>query len=83
MLDEFAKARVGGLRFLPISGGNRAGPFAKEFPTLTCLALRAAFEALPPQRQQYVSVARLDMCVYREAGGHTYSLHFNALLTPF
>ena len=43
-----------------------AGPFAPELPTLTCTALRAAFDTLPQQEQQHVAVARLDMCIFVE-----------------
>ena len=67
MLREFARARLGGLRMLPISGGIFAGPFAPELPTLTSSALRNAFDALPDDVQHIVSVARLDMCIFMES----------------
>jgi hypothetical protein len=66
VLGEFSRARLGGLRLLPISGGIFAGPFAPELPELTCSALRAAFDALPDRAQQVVSVARLEVCIFVE-----------------
>ena len=66
MLREFGKSRMGGLRMLPISGGIFAGPFAPELPVLTRIALRGAFDGLPRNLQQAVSVARLDMCIFME-----------------
>ena len=67
VLRTFARARLGGLRLLPISGGIFAGPFAPELPDLTCSALRGAFDALPDRAQHIVSVARLEMCIFVEA----------------
>ena len=67
VLREFAGAKLGGLRMLPISGGIFAGPFAKELPALTSSALRSAFDALPDRAQHIVSVARLDMCIFMES----------------
>ena len=67
VLREFATARLGGLRMLPISGGIFAGPFARDLPTLTSTALRSAFDSLPNRAQQVVSVARLDMCIFMES----------------
>ena len=67
VLREFANARLGGLRLLPISGGIFAGPFAPELPALTASALRSAFDALPDREQQMVSVARLDLCIFVES----------------
>ena len=66
VLRQFAGARLGGLRMLPVSGGIFAGPFADELPQLTCSALRMAFDALPDREQHIVSVARLDMCIFEE-----------------
>ena len=76
MLREFAHARLGGLRMLPISGGIFAGPFASELPSLTCAALRGAFDALPDREQQKVSVARLDMCIFMESEYDAYAQAF-------
>lgn len=67
VLREFSRARLGGLRLLPISGGIFAGPFAPELPELTCSALRQAFDDLPGRAQHIVSVARLDMCIFMES----------------
>jgi hypothetical protein len=75
-LREFATARLGGLRMLPISGGIFAGPFAPSLPRLTCAALRGAFDALPDRAQQVVSVARLDMCVFMESEYAAYAQAF-------
>ena len=66
LLREFTRSRLGGLRLLPISGGIFAGPFASELPSLTCSALRSAFDGLPSNLQHIVSVARLDMCIFNE-----------------
>ena len=66
MLAEFAKARLGGLRMLPLSGGLFSGPFGAEMPRLTAAALRRAFDGLPDRTQHIVSVARLDMCIFVE-----------------
>ena len=66
VLREFAGAKLGGLRMLPISGGVFAGKFAPELPALTCAALRGAFDALPARARHVVSVARLDMCIFDE-----------------
>lgn len=76
MLREFAKARLGGLRMLPISGGIFAGPFAPELPALTCSALRAAFDGLPAHAQHKVSVARLDMCIFVESEYEAFAVAF-------
>ena len=67
VLREFAQSRLGGLRLLPISGGIFAGPFAPELPSLTCSALRRAFDGLPDRAQHIVSVARLDICIFVQA----------------
>ena len=53
---------------LPISGGIFAGRFAPELPSLTCSALRGAFDGLPARAQHVVSVARLDMCIFNQQG---------------
>jgi hypothetical protein len=76
VLREFARARLGGLRLLPISGGIFAGPFAPELPALTCSALRAAFDDLPERAQHMVSVARLDMCIFNESEYDSYAAAF-------
>ena len=76
VLREFAKARLGGLRMLPISGGVFAGPFAEELPTLTAAALRGAFDALPDRSQHTVSVARLEMCIFDESEYDAYTAAF-------
>ena len=65
-LREFARARLGGLRLLPISGGIFAGNLKPQLPSLTAGALRAAFDALPERDQHAVSMARLDMCIFEE-----------------
>ena len=76
VLREFATARLGGLRMLPISGGIFAGPFAPELPSLTRAALRGAFDGLPARAQQIVSVARLDMCIFLESEHAAYEEAF-------
>jgi hypothetical protein len=76
VLREFAKSRLGGLRLLPISGGIFAGSFGPELPTLTCSALRTAFDALPNNLQHIVSVARLDMCIFMESEYDAYAQAF-------
>lgn len=78
VLRQFARARLGGLRLLPISGGIFAGPFSPELPTLTCTALRSAFDALPDQAQHSVSVARLEMCIFVESEYELYEKAFAA-----
>lgn len=78
VLREFAHARLGGLRLLPISGGIFAGPFASELPELTCSALRGAFDGLPEREQRHVSVARLDMCIFVESEYALYETAFAA-----
>ena len=72
VLHEFARSRLGGLRLLPISGGIFAGQFAPELPSLTSIALRAAFDGLPERAQHIVSVARLDMCIFLESEYEAY-----------
>ena len=76
VLREFAGSKLGGLRLLPISGSTFAGPFAPELPTLTCSALRRAFDALPDRAQHIVSVARLDMCIFVESEYKLYAEAF-------
>eukprot|EP00966_Prymnesium_polylepis_P229791 5316883-Prymnesium_polylepis.1 len=76
VLHEFAKSRLGGLRMLPISGGIFAGPFGPQLPTLTCAALRNAFDALPERQQRIVSVARLDMCIFMESEHDAFAAAF-------
>eukprot|EP00930_Biecheleria_cincta_P102458 TRINITY_DN94203_c0_g1_i1.p1 TRINITY_DN94203_c0_g1~~TRINITY_DN94203_c0_g1_i1.p1 ORF type:complete len:227 (-),score=22.38 TRINITY_DN94203_c0_g1_i1:64-744(-) len=78
MLREFAMARLGGLRMLPISGGIFAGPFASELPSLTCMALRSAVDSLPHRAHQVVSVARLDMCIFMESEYAAYAEAFES-----
>ena len=76
VLEQFARARLGGLRLLPISGGIFAGEFGPELPTLTCAALRGAFDALPDRAQHVVSVARLEMCIFLESEYEAYEQAF-------
>jgi hypothetical protein len=78
VLQQFARARLGGLRLLPISGGIFAGQFGPELPHLTCAALRGAFDALPDQAQHAVSVARLEMCIFLESEYGVYEEAFEA-----
>ena len=77
-LREFARSKLGGLRMLPISGGIFAGPFAPELPSLTCKALRRAFDGLPSNLQHIVSVARLDMCIFDDDEYDTYVHAFDS-----
>ena len=65
-LREFARARLGGLRLLPISSGIFAGDLKPQLPSLTAIALRSAFDALAERDQHAVSMARLDMCIFDE-----------------
>lgn len=78
VLHTFARARLGGLRMPPISGGLFAGPFAHEMPALTCAALRGAFDSLPDQAQHVVSVARLEVCIFVETEYDAYVDAFDA-----
>ena len=77
-LREFARARLGGLRLLPISGGIFAGNLKPQLPSLTAGALRAAFDALPERDQHAVSMARLDMCIFEEDDHAVYAEAFAA-----
>ena len=64
VLREFEASRVPTLRLVPMSGGIFAGGFADAIPTLTCEALRAGFDALPPASRSAILARHIELCIF-------------------